>query len=377
MNSYDVVLIGGGIAGLMSAYKLCNIGLSVALVENKPVFAAGPSTRNEGWLHKGTYHATSINNRQEAVQVAKRCIYGHEYIREFAPEALEDIDKRPLALLKDESRVDEVISRWNEAGVSFTPLTLSKARSLVPEADFTETKAIFAVDDVSLNTRLLYRKLISAAQKAGCVFYLGHEITAIEGQTLHLESLSGDKAAIAGQRIVYSSGTGARDLFTRHHDLAIPIRYWKSHLIITPRLCAEGVFYLDPHQAAMMHHGDHSIVGFNEDALLSPCADYEVIHERAENIKRGIASIFPGWDSRNSASIACVKVDLQTSLNCNRSLNVAIAEPVPGHILALPGKMTEAPFLTDKLVAYLHDAIDNASVAMRPCDEFRVLEKIA
>ncbi|WJV67039.1 FAD-binding protein [Pectobacteriaceae bacterium CE70] len=40
MKKYDVILIGGGIAGLMSAYKLCEIGLSVALVEKKKCLLA-------------------------------------------------------------------------------------------------------------------------------------------------------------------------------------------------------------------------------------------------------------------------------------------------------------------------------------------------
>ncbi|MCO7263681.1 NAD(P)/FAD-dependent oxidoreductase [Dickeya zeae] len=377
MIKFDIILIGGGIAGLMSAYKLCNIGLSVALVENKPVFAGGPSTRNEGWLHRGTYHATSIKNREEAIQVAQRCIYGHEYIRKFAPEALEDSEKRPLALLKDESRVDEILSRWGESGVSYRPITHAQAQRLIPNARFNDAKAIFEVDDVSLNTRLLYRKLISISKQAGCHFFLGNEVDRIDGQELTLKSLSGETRVISASRIVYSSGVGVRDLFEKHHQISLPIRYWKSHLIITRRLSYPGIFYLDPHEAAMMHHGENSIVGFNEDALLSVNADYDVLPERADNIRRGIKSLFPLWNDDNSISVACVKIDLQQSQNANRSLNVAIAEPIPGHILVLPGKMTEAPFLTDKLIAYIHNAIDSNSVAMRPCDEYKFLEKIA
>ncbi|WJV54055.1 FAD-dependent oxidoreductase [Prodigiosinella aquatilis] len=376
MKKYDVILIGGGIAGLMSAYKLCEIGLSVALVENKKVFASGPSTRNEGWLHRGTYHATSILKREEAIQVAKRCIYGHEYIRRFAPEAIGDADKRPLALIKDESRINEVLSRWNEAGVSYSNLTRAQAQNRIPDANFKETAAIFEVDDVSLNTRLLYRKLIHLSLKSGCDFYLGYDVESINGQEILLRDTDGELQHVSAERIVYSSGIGAKGLFEKHHGIHLPIRYWKSHLIITRRLSDFGVFYLDAHETALMHHGNNSIIGFNEDALLSESADYNVIPDRSENIRKGIKKLFPDWNDPDAINIACVKVDLQRPENTNRSLNVAISEPVPGHILILPGKMTEAPYLTDLLVSYLHNAIDNRVVSMRPCDKSNSLEKI-
>ena len=53
-----------------------------------------------------------------------------------------------------------------------------------------------------------------------------------------------------------------------------------------------------------------------------------------------------------------------------RSLNIAISEPIPGHIVVLPGKMTEAPYLTDILTSYIHSKLDNTKIALRPCDKF-------
>jgi L-2-hydroxyglutarate oxidase LhgO len=60
IRKFDVVVVGAGAAGLMTAQKLSQLGMSVALIEQKPTVASGPSTRNEGWLHRGTYHAASI-----------------------------------------------------------------------------------------------------------------------------------------------------------------------------------------------------------------------------------------------------------------------------------------------------------------------------
>ncbi|OWV82252.1 hypothetical protein ATY77_03170 [Rhizobium sp. R634] len=331
----------------------------------------------KAWLHRGTYHASSIRDRNAAIQVARRCIYGHKQLRRFAPEAVEDPDVLPLALIRDRDNLSEVISRWDEANVRYRPVSRAEAEKIIPDASFRKVSGIFQVGDVSLNTRILYRKLFALAQKAGCDFYLGSEIEKIDGRSLIVRDSSGDRRTFSARKIVYSSGIGAKDLFQKHHGLNLPIRYWKSHLVVTKRLAQAGVFFLDPHEAAMMHHGDVSIVGFNEDALLCNEPSYDVIPDRAENLRRGIRRIFPSWDDRQSINVACVKVDYVTDLMSARSLNIAINEPIPGHVLVLPGKMTEAPYLTDVLTSYIHEQLDNPEIALRPCDQFPLQDSTA
>src|SRR5689334_3121047 len=104
MRRTEVVVVGAGVAGLMLFKKLATLGVSTLLVEKLPLAANGPSTRNEGWLHRGTYHATSIRDRGQAIQVAQRCIYGFEQIRAYAPECLEETTTSSIAVLRDTSR---------------------------------------------------------------------------------------------------------------------------------------------------------------------------------------------------------------------------------------------------------------------------------
>jgi len=364
----DVVIIGGGAAGLMTAYKLTTIGLSVALIEKTPVLASGPSTRNEGWLHRGTYHACSIVDRENAQQVAARCIYGHEQLLRFCPEAIELQEQRPIAMLRDGNRIEEVVSRWDDAGVLHRQITNNEAGKLAPDADFTRPAALFEVRDVSINTRLLYRKLAARARQAGCIFHVGCNIERIEGDTISIRNPQGHKIKLTARKFVYTAGGGSIELFQKFHGKRLPIRFWKSHLVVTRRLSAGGIFYLDAHEAAMMHHGDASIIGFNEDAMLSEKADYEVIPDRAENIRRGIHRIFPNWRGNDTTEVACVKVDLVDDEQDARSLNIAIREPVKNHIVALPGKLTETPFLTDVLISRIHDGVEDRTISRRPCD---------
>lgn len=369
-NKHDVVIIGGGVTGLLTAFKLTEMGVNVGLVEQRSILASGPSTRNEGWLHRGTYHAASIKDKNTAVQVARRCIYGHEQLKRFCPEAIEGADVSPIALLRDKDRIDEVINRWDDAGVVYRSLSLNEAKRAAPEVDFEKAAHMFHVDDVSINTRLLYRKLFSQSLRGGCKFYLEHQVVDIDGQVIVLSDKDGGKTELEGEKIVYASGTGTRDIFSDYHSLKLPIRYWKSHLVITKRLTEPGVFYLDPHEAAMMHHGDFSVIGFNEDALMCDEPSYSVIKERASNIHDGIRRIFPQCSLSERSDVACVKVDFTSGKNDPRSLSIAIREPIPGHLIILPGKLTEAPFLTDQVASIIHNDVDTKLISERPCDAF-------
>jgi glycine/D-amino acid oxidase-like deaminating enzyme len=270
------------------------------LVEHQSTLASGPSTRNEGWLHRGTYHAASIKSRVNAIQVARRCIYGHEQLRRFCSEAVEDGDRRPLVMIGDTGNVDEVVSRWTEAEVQFRPIRRETAQKLVPDANFSRAAAIFEASDVSLNTRLLCRKLFALARKSGCDFYIGNQVERFDGQIATIHAEDGAKLRIEARKFVYSAGTGTKSLFRKFHDIELAIRFWKSHLVITRRLAPVGVFFVDPHEGAMMHHGGVSIVGLNEDALLSPEPNYDVIEERALNVRKAIARIFPSWNQTDA-----------------------------------------------------------------------------
>src|SRR5579871_6707447 len=50
-NAVDVVVVGGGIAGVCATYWLAKLGVSVALVE-KGVIAGEQSSRNWGWCRQ-------------------------------------------------------------------------------------------------------------------------------------------------------------------------------------------------------------------------------------------------------------------------------------------------------------------------------------
>ncbi|HYW13697.1 MAG TPA: FAD-dependent oxidoreductase, partial [Longimicrobium sp.] len=146
--------------GLLLTKKLSDLGFTVLLLERESTVASGPSIRNEGWLHRGTYHAFSIRNAGIAVQVARRCIYGHEQIKSLVPEAIESVGSSSFALLRDSERRDELLERWDAAGVLHREVPRRLLQDLEPNLVVPGTASVYEVQDVSIDTRIVYRKLL-------------------------------------------------------------------------------------------------------------------------------------------------------------------------------------------------------------------------
>ena len=374
---FDATIIGAGVTGLMLTKKLSEIGMKVALVEKEEKFASGPSTRNEGWLHRGTYHATSIVDKDLAMQVARRCIYGHEEIRRYAPEAIEEPDSSSYALVKNQDKVDDVLDRWDSAGVVFSPIDKAKLAMRLPEVRLGSISKAFEVADVSVNTRILYRKLLFDAEKAGSTHMPSARLSfdPLDPQKSMLIRNDGDKQKISSSVYIHANGYGMKEEFEEQFGVEIPLRYWKSHLLLTQRLTSQSVFCIDPNEAAMINHGDISIVGMNEDAVEVAEPDYVPISEKVTNIIEATQRLFSNSEGKFAKPVACVKVDVADSKYDKRSLGLKIFEPITDHICVLPGKMTEAPYTTDAMVRIVYDRLDgDGPIALRPMDRITLYQ---
>src|SRR4030042_6155872 len=78
---YDVAIIGGGIVGLASAYKLTinHPNIRVAVVEKEEQLAMHQTGHNSGVIHSGLYYKSGSYK-------AKNCVKGRKELIDFAAE---------------------------------------------------------------------------------------------------------------------------------------------------------------------------------------------------------------------------------------------------------------------------------------------------
>ena len=121
-RSADVVVIGGGIIGVFTAYFLARRGLSVAVVE-KGLIAAEQSSRNWGWCRQ-------LNRDARELPMATKAL---ELWEQFAADTGEDTGFSRCGLLyltDDEAQIAQW-AQWHDFGKSAGVMTqvLSSRRS--------------------------------------------------------------------------------------------------------------------------------------------------------------------------------------------------------------------------------------------------------
>jgi glycine/D-amino acid oxidase-like deaminating enzyme len=371
MESYDVVVVGTGVAGLMSAMKLARSGMRVLVLEKAETIGSGSSTRNVGWLHSGAYHAGTIADANDAIIVSKQCSYGYDQIRTHYPEVLDDGLVESNVLVRNHNILPELERRWSRAGVHARRLTISEAKAEHPQADLSSLAAVYDVRDVSLNTRLLYRRLVAEAKIHGVEFKMGVSLRSNDGEILEFASRTGHQAKVKTKSTVYASGFSTGELVKSLHQVEFPYRLWKSHMIITRRLSHKGLFHVDRGESAIMHHGSLSIVNLNHDATRVDLPDYQVDEEAVTKVREALVRLFPSWNEPEYHVVACIKTDVPDTDQSTRSLNINIQQILPRTFCILPGKLTETPYLTDLVVQVMHQVIDDDTVARRPIDLIR------
>jgi glycerol-3-phosphate dehydrogenase len=367
----DVCIFGGGIAGLFLAERLISLGYKVAVIEKDRRLASGASSRNEGWLHHGTYHCGSIQDPALAVQVARRCIYGYESIRIYAPESIENPDLPSYALVKDENIIHRLLNCWDEAKVPYREVSKIHVANFIPKVEVNSFSKAFQVKDVSINTRILYKKLSHDISRKGGLIISNVEARFLdENSQVCISNQDGYEALIHASLYVHATGYWTKKIFENQFNINLPIRLWRSHLLVLPKLSDYVCFFLDPDKVTIMRHGNNSVVGLNEDAQLYNGSDLEQFDQ--DEVSRILEALrkccdLQGIDSYSVTS--CIKVDVPENPENYRSLDVSIIKVLSNHVCIFPGKMTTAPFLADKMVKYIYELLDdNSTISYRPWD---------
>lgn len=355
----DITVVGGGIAGLWSAKELVDQGLTVDLVEKSDYLAMGATTRNEGWLHAGTYHSVAIYDQQDAQNVTARTIYGHDAIVGFAPESVEH--GPTYAFLKEDELVNTALERWDQFGIQYREV--AKAKFEDEGFNVGAISAAFEVSDKSVNSRVICSKLADYITAKGVRIFTSADFHPTSQRTADLE-VDGSIHQLKSDLFVVTAGTGTKAIFEEITGDRFPMRYFKSHLLVTPRLSEDNFFYMDPLEAGIMSHGGASIVGINREAVEVTVPDYEVIPATEQVVYDALTRMLPRaaqLDANQMLSVACVKADVADTFmreNTDTSivlqdLNIKVFEPTPGYVCAIPGKMTEGPALGKAVADYV------------------------
>ncbi len=350
----DITIVGAGIAGLWSAKELIDRGLSVNIVEKSDTLADGATTRNEGWLHAGTYHAVGIENEAEIAPVTSGIRWSHEAIVGFAPES---IDHGPtFAVVASDDLAHKAVNRWEQTGVGYREVF----KDAIGDSEYIDTerlRAIFNVEDKSINTRVLCQKLAHYVLKRGARIFTEATFVPESDTAAEVDVRGGDRYTLSSSRFLITTGAGIKDIVEEVTGRELTTRFFKAHLLVLPRLTTDNYFHLEAGESGFMNHGNASVVAVNRDGIELAAPDYSVVREKEQLAYASLVRMVPSAQRHELGgkitAVVCNKPDVTGGFGDTQSLDVKIFEPSPNYICALPGKMTMAPYLASRVANLL------------------------
>ena len=220
-QSFDVIVIGGGIVGLASAYSVLeqNAGLRLVVIEKENTLAAHQTGRNSGVIHSGLYYKPGSLK-------AQNCRNGYKLLLEFCAKeevAYEICGKIVVATKTEEfSRLEELAIRGKANGLSrIRHLSESEIKDHEPHC--AGRRGLFVPETGIIDYKQMCEKLAVRITALGGEILLGEKIESISS-SLGRQRVSTSHSSYDSKVVVVCAGLQADRLASkmdRNLDLRI------------------------------------------------------------------------------------------------------------------------------------------------------------
>ena len=252
-----VTVLGAGITGVTTAYKLSQRGFDVTLIDRNRYAAMETSFANGGqlsasnaevwtqiptvfkglrWMLKSdapllmnpspSWHkiswmleflASIPNAKRNTIETARMAIRAREHLLEMAAEGKVDFDFRPCGILhfyKSQADLEHArhINSWlAEAGLKRQELSPAETRQKEPALRGDVIGGFWTESDATGDIHKFTTGLMKAAQKNGARFLGGLEVRKLSAGPKEVR-IDTDQGSTASDAVVICAGIGSRDL---------------------------------------------------------------------------------------------------------------------------------------------------------------------
>ena len=220
-QSFDVIVIGGGIVGLASAYSVLeqNASLRLVVIEKENTLAAHQTGRNSGVIHSGLYYIPGSLK-------AQNCRNGYKLLLEFCAkeEITYEICGKIVVATKTEefSRLEELAIRGKANGLSrIRHLSESEIKDHEPHC--AGRRGLFVPETGIIDYKQMCEKLVVRITALGGEIRLGEKIESISS-SLGRQRVSTSHSSYDSKVVVVCAGLQADRLASkmdRNLDLRI------------------------------------------------------------------------------------------------------------------------------------------------------------
>lgn len=243
MNSYDLIILGGGISGIWTAYIAASTGKNVALIESSSLGSGG------------TGRCAGIHTTQLAIEIdvllSKRSL---EIYDDFAEKYdLEDIRNKCGFLSVEESWIAEGSSKMlSKLGVTHSLLNRDELKELVPGLVIRDSElGVYTPDDVIIDISLLYQAIRKTLKNLNVDIYEYTDVRSVEKDGKLIKSLkSNNHAYFKGEHYIFAAGPWNKGLLNRLGLWQLPTTIYVCQALIFSRpvnMKTVPVYFQDSH----------------------------------------------------------------------------------------------------------------------------------
>jgi L-2-hydroxyglutarate oxidase len=202
MQTFDVTVIGGGIVGLATAYRLLEgrPDLRTALLEKEPQLGQHQTGHNSGVLHSGIYY-------QPGSQKAINCREGKRAMERFCSEqgiAYEICGKVIVATeTRELAALERILERGKQNHVRCAMIEPEQLRELEPYA--AGIRAIHVPEAGIVDFKHVCRRLGELIELQGCQIITGAKVTSLRRRDGQME-IESTRGAFATRILVNCAG---------------------------------------------------------------------------------------------------------------------------------------------------------------------------
>jgi len=212
MTTFDTIVIGGGIAGLLTALRLARGGQAVALVEADQL-GSGATTANHGMVHSGALYV-----RQHG-HVVQLCQQAHAAFSALVADA--ELSTEPTVYIVPTPDAPDFLARLDWHGIGYRVTDANQ----VPELDPTVrgTHRLATIDERVFSSRRIVAILAGQCLAAGVTVMAGAAVASIALTAGKVTGVTLASGHLPARHVVIAAGTGTArllsDLGSRQADL--------------------------------------------------------------------------------------------------------------------------------------------------------------